>query len=78
MPPMNTPTLPVFKSLRLQQDERNPRIARLVLNRPERLNAIGDGMPAEICAAVQSKASGPRCGGTAAAATSPRPTRRAR
>jgi len=45
--------LPAFKSLRLQQDERNPRIARWVLNRPKRLNAIGDGMPAEIRAAVQ-------------------------
>jgi enoyl-CoA hydratase len=50
---MNAPALPTFKSLRLLQDERNPRIARLVLNRPERLNAIGEGMPAEIRAAVQ-------------------------
>jgi enoyl-CoA hydratase len=28
-------------------------MARQMLNRPERLNAIGDGMPAKIRAAVQ-------------------------
>jgi enoyl-CoA hydratase len=36
-----------------RQGPRQPRIARLLLNRPERLNAISDDMPAEIRAAVE-------------------------
>ncbi|MBX3645058.1 MAG: crotonase/enoyl-CoA hydratase family protein [Rubrivivax sp.] len=45
--------MPDFSSLRITQDEQNPRIARLLLNRPERFNAISDAMPREIRAAVE-------------------------
>ena len=45
--------MPEFQTLQLQQDPTQPRIARIVLNRPERLNAISAGMPAEIRAAVR-------------------------
>ncbi len=41
-----------FRSLRYEIDARNPRIARIVLNRPERLNAIDEPMPGEIRRAV--------------------------
>lgn len=44
--------MPAFNTLRIDKDPRQPRIARLLLNRPERLNAISDDMPAEIRAAV--------------------------
>ena len=44
--------MPVFSTLSIVQDETNPRIARLRLDRPERFNAISDAMPAEIHAAV--------------------------
>ena len=44
--------MPGFSSLRIDKDASNPRIARLLLNRPERFNAICDAMPAEIQAAV--------------------------
>ncbi len=44
--------MPTFTSLRIDKDATNPRIARLLLNRPERLNAINDAMPREIRAAV--------------------------
>ncbi len=44
--------MPAFSSLRIDKDPTQPRIARLLLNRPERLNAISDEMPAEIRAAV--------------------------
>lgn len=45
--------MPDFSSLRITQEPDNPRIARLLLNRPERLNAINDQMPREIRAAVE-------------------------
>lgn len=45
--------MPVFTSLRIDQDPAQPRIARLLLNRPERFNAINDEMPGEIRAAVE-------------------------
>ncbi len=44
--------MPDFKTLRITQDASNPRIARLVLDRPERLNAITEDTPREIRAAV--------------------------
>ncbi len=45
--------MPSFSTLRIEADGQNPRIARLLLNRPERLNAINDAMPGEIRAAVE-------------------------
>ena len=45
--------MPTFSTLRIDKDPAQPRIARLLLNRPERLNAISDEMPAEIRAAVE-------------------------
>lgn len=45
--------MPIFSSLRIDQDPSQPRIARLLLNRPERLNAINEAMPGEIRAAVE-------------------------
>ena len=44
--------MPDFSTLRITQDASNPRIARLLLNRPERLNAINDATPREIRAAI--------------------------
>ena len=44
--------MPQFDTLLIEQDPRAPRVARLRLNRPERLNAINDAMPREIRAAV--------------------------
>lgn len=44
--------MPHFKTLRIDKDPAHPRVARLVLNRPERLNAITDDTPREIRAAV--------------------------
>lgn len=44
--------MPDFSSLSIWPDAGNPRVARLLLNRPERLNAITDDMPGEIRAAV--------------------------
>lgn len=44
--------MPHFKTLRIDKDPTHPRVARLVLNRPERLNAITDDTPGEIRAAV--------------------------
>ena len=44
--------MPAWNTLQITKDPANPRIARLLLNRPERLNAIGDRTPAEIRAAV--------------------------
>lgn len=41
-----------FQTLIYAKDTAEPRIAHIRLNRPQRLNAIGQGMPAEIRAAV--------------------------
>jgi enoyl-CoA hydratase len=46
--------MPDFATLRIAPDRQtNPRIARLLLNRPERLNAINDDTPRDIRAAVE-------------------------
>ncbi|HET9428395.1 MAG TPA: crotonase/enoyl-CoA hydratase family protein [Allosphingosinicella sp.] len=45
--------MPEYATLRIDQDPQYPRIARLLLNRPERLNAITEKMPSEIRAAVE-------------------------
>lgn len=45
--------MPAFKTVSIEHDETNPRIARLLLNRPHRLNAISEDMPGEIRAAVE-------------------------
>lgn len=45
--------MPIFSTLRIDKDTGNPRVARLLLNRPERLNAINDETPREIRAAVE-------------------------
>ena len=45
--------MPAWNTLQINQDPTNPRIARLLLNRPERLNAINDDTPREIRAAVE-------------------------
>lgn len=45
--------MPEFSTLRIDKHPDNPRVARLLLNRPERLNAINDAMPGEIRAAVE-------------------------
>lgn len=45
--------MPAFTTLQIDHDPRNPRIARLLLNRPARMNAINDRMPGEIRAAVE-------------------------
>jgi enoyl-CoA hydratase len=45
--------MPAFSTLSIEPDASNPRVARLLLNRPERLNAINDETPRELRAAVQ-------------------------
>ena len=45
--------MPTFSTLRIDQDATHPRIARLLLDRPEKLNAINDATPREIRAAVE-------------------------
>ena len=47
------PAMPEFHTLLARKDTEHPRIARLTLNRPERLNAIGADMPREIREAVR-------------------------
>jgi enoyl-CoA hydratase len=42
-----------FETLRYQQDAALPRVARITLDRPERLNAIDGRMPGEIRRAVE-------------------------
>jgi enoyl-CoA hydratase len=45
--------MPDFSTLRIDKDAGNPRVARLLLNRPAKLNAINDSTPREIRAAVE-------------------------
>jgi enoyl-CoA hydratase len=45
--------MPSFSTLKIEQDPQSPRVARLLLNRPERLNAINDQTPREIRDAVE-------------------------
>lgn len=45
--------MPSFSTLTIAPDSAAPRVARLLLNRPERLNAINGDMPGEIRAAVE-------------------------
>jgi enoyl-CoA hydratase len=45
--------MPEFQSLVARKEAGEPRIARITLNRPERLNAINRAMPGDIRAAVQ-------------------------
>ena len=45
--------MPDFSTLRITKDSSSPRIARLLLDRPDRYNAINDPMPREIRAAVE-------------------------
>lgn len=42
-----------FSAVRIEKHPDAPRVARLVLNRPERMNAIDDAMPGELRAAVE-------------------------
>jgi enoyl-CoA hydratase len=44
--------MPAFASLTIEKDPAEPRIARLMLNRPGKLNAIDSAMPGEIRQAV--------------------------
>jgi enoyl-CoA hydratase len=44
--------MPSYSTLRIEKDAAQPRVARLLLNRPECLNAINEEMPREIRAAV--------------------------
>ncbi|MBN9462453.1 MAG: crotonase/enoyl-CoA hydratase family protein [Burkholderiales bacterium] len=46
--------MPRFHTLKYARDRANPRIARITLNRPERLNAIDERMPGEIRRAVEA------------------------
>ena len=45
--------MPSFSTVQIEQDAAHPRVARLLLNRPARLNAINEHMPGEIRAAVE-------------------------
>jgi len=45
--------MPDFSTLKISADPVAPRVARLLLNRPERLNAINDETPREIRAAIE-------------------------
>ncbi|MBX3611500.1 MAG: crotonase/enoyl-CoA hydratase family protein [Hydrogenophaga sp.] len=45
--------MPDFATLTIHHDAQNPRIARLLLNRPEHYNAITDDTPRDIRAAVE-------------------------
>jgi len=44
--------MPDFSTLTISKDPQHPRVARLLLNRPQRLNAITDETPRELRAAV--------------------------
>ena len=45
--------MPIYSTLRIDTDPKQPGIARLLLNRPERLNAINDQTPRELRQAVE-------------------------
>lgn len=45
--------MPRYTTLQIEADADNPRVARLVLNRPERLNAINNETPREIRQAME-------------------------
>jgi len=45
--------MPTFETVTIEPDANQPRIARLRLNRPDRLNAISATMPSEIRRAVE-------------------------
>lgn len=45
--------MPHYTTLTIEADPLRPRVARLLLNRPERLNAINDATPREIREAVE-------------------------
>lgn len=45
--------MPAFATLRIDHDPAQPRIARLLLNRPEHYNAITDDTPRDLRAAVE-------------------------
>ena len=45
--------MPRYSTVEIEKDATHPRVARLLLNRPERLNAINEAMPGEIRAAVE-------------------------
>ena len=45
--------MPDFSTVKIEHDPTNRRVARLLLNRPQRLNAISEAMPREIRAAVE-------------------------
>ena len=51
--------MPHYTTLSITPDASNPRIARLLLNRPERLNAINNETPREIRQAVEWAQSNP-------------------
>ena len=51
--PLPETTIPEFTTVRIDADPACPRVARLLLNRPQRLNAINEEMPCEIRAAVE-------------------------
>ena len=45
--------MPEFNTVKVAKDAQNPRIARLQLNRPDKLNAISSSMPGDIQRAVK-------------------------
>ena len=45
--------MPDFNTVKVVKDPQNPRIGRLQLNRPDKLNAISSSMPSDIQAAVR-------------------------
>ena len=45
--------MPRFDTVRIDQDPQHPRVARLLLDRPEKLNAIGNTTPADVRHAVE-------------------------
>jgi enoyl-CoA hydratase/carnithine racemase len=49
--------MPAFDTVLIDKDPQHPRIARLVLNRPEKLNAIGETTPFRD---PPARSSGPR------------------